>query len=320
MTKLILFIVRVALIIISVIFSKCLFMSWYFSNWNLEFFISNIYDFSSALISVGCIASNLTRNFLDNTPFNIHLKDLWDLIWFSNKNSKSVKLDFFNSTLPLNIINDNGEFSTKPSYIPSDINFSTIEGNSGGSGTSNSSSSFDINSLNKLIEEQKRQILGIQKLIEESSSNTKSEDIKEKMVKISNLYNESQKLRIEFLTNNINLVSKEKSVEIKYKLRSLHDIYSEYRNNFNSLPRNDELKTLKREFDLTNNYTKKGNQVLVEVSKDIQQNIKNNNKDLWGKLNKDVFQKYNTEIENYNKRNKILKNETSKLLDQKKEK
>ena len=295
-------------------------MSWYFSNWNLEFFISNIYDFSSALISVGCIASNLTRNFLDNTPFNIHLKDLWDLIWFSNKNSKSVKLDFFNSTLPLNIINDNGEFSTKPSYIPSDINFSTIEGNSGGSGTSNSSSSFDINSLNKLIEEQKRQILGIQKLIEESSSNTKSEDIKEKMVKISNLYNESQKLRIEFLTNNINLVSKEKSVEIKYKLRSLHDIYSEYRNNFNSLPRNDELKTLKREFDLTNNYTKKGNQVLVEVSKDIQQNIKNNNKDLWGKLNKDVFQKYNTEIENYNKRNKILKNETSKLLDQKKEK
>jgi hypothetical protein len=189
-----------------------------------------------------------------------------------------VKLDFFNSTLPLNV-NDNGEFSTRPSYIPSDINFSTIEGNSGG-GTSSSSTTFDINSLNKLIEEQKRQISGIQKLIEESSSTSKSEDIKEKMVKISNLYNESQKLRIEFLTNNINLVSKEKSVDIKYKLRSLNDIYSEYRNNFNSLPRNDELKTLKKEFDLTNSYTKKGNQVLIEVSKDIQQNIKNNNKDL----------------------------------------
>jgi hypothetical protein len=295
-------------------------MSWYFSNWSLEFFVSNVYDLSSALISVGCIVSNLTRSLLDNTPFNVNLKDIWDLIWFSDaaKNSKSVKLDFFNSTLPLNV-NDNGEFSTRPSYIPSDINFSTIEGNSGG-GTSSSSTTFDINSLNKLIEEQKRQISGIQKLIEESSSTSKSEDIKEKMVKISNLYNESQKLRIEFLTNNINLVSKEKSVDIKYKLRSLNDIYSEYRNNFNSLPRNDELKTLKKEFDLTNSYTKKGNQVLIEVSKDIQQNIKNNNKDLWGKLNKDVFQKYNTEIENYNRRSKALKNETSKLLDQKKEK
>jgi hypothetical protein len=156
-----------------------------------------------------------------------------------------------------------------------------MEGNTGGSGSSNSTT-FDINSLNKLIEEQRRQITGIQKLIEESSlsSNNKSQDIKEKMLKISNLYNESQKLRIEFLTKNIDLVSKEKSVDIKYKLRSLNDIYSEYINKFNSLPKNDELKTLKKEFDLTNNYTKKGNQVLTEVAKDIQDTIKNKDKDL----------------------------------------
>lgn len=108
-TKVCLFLIRVAIIIVGVILAKSFFLAWYNDNYTYQEFYNNIYSLSSAIIAIGSFTGRLLGIILDYTSLNIQVKDLFNeaaSLWFSKTKSISsgkIYSTFFDNKLPLGV-------------------------------------------------------------------------------------------------------------------------------------------------------------------------------------------------------------------------
>ncbi len=347
-----LFGIRIAITIIAVILVKSGFLCWWFNSFTLQDFGNNVFSLSSALIGIGCFTSNLLANLLNHTPFNVNIKELWDILWFSKpySNSKFNPTYFDPFKLPLgDFCGKAAESSTTIKYIPaaqpeliysSSMNSSMDKvigiGNGSGSdkgngnlsngGGSNNGNGVDggssvknyfasqIEAINLIIEERKKLIADLQKF----STNNSQQNINNQMDIMLNLVRKNQDLRVNIIMANKNHLSVPMMMEIDKSFNiELKGIYDEYLNAFLSLNKNDPNSS-KKEFDLNNGYLKKRTSILENLVQKMQREIKNNHPNHYSEWKKEVLKKYQNEIDSSQAEIKKVQKELGILVNSKK--
>jgi hypothetical protein len=307
-------VLRIFIIIVAIILAKSFFLCLYLDNFSIENFFSYIYSLSSGLISIGVFTSNFSGYLLDKTPLNIKFKELWDILWINRDTFSDYKysLEEFGWNHQYNYMEDQSE-EKLPNNIKTPIYLMSMNENNPNStseGSQSRSKEFNLSSIDKLIQDQENRLKEFKKLLEDKPIILNSMSDEEKLSKLQDLFNETQKLRVKILADQNIPVTLEAGKKIQNMLNSLTANYKIYVEEIQTM----EPYTIKKAFDVTNKYTKTNSKVLTSVFEIMRTDLKTNKPKIYDLLNKDIFNKYKNEADLSQSKLNNLKKEISTSL------
>jgi len=177
-------------------------------------------------------------------------------------------------------------------------------------------SEFNLSSIDQLLKDQEKCIKELRGFVSLGGSFTVFMSDEDRLAKLQDLFNETQKLRIRFLSDKNMPVTVETAREVQTMLNELMKNYEKYVDQIYSM---DPI-TLKKTFDITNSYTKTNSKVLKAVFEKMREDIKLHKPEIYEKLNKDVFNKYKAEADaSQNKMNNLKRMISKSISKQQKE-
>lgn len=200
-----------------------------------------------------------------------------------------------------------------------DIHPSTIEAGASSSGSpDNSLNKGSLESLDKLLNEQRKILNSIESELKSLKSSSAEKDVSKRINDIIDLFNRIQALRSDLLAQHTKHVSSSTAIKVHQNINSLGDNYNELQKSLASIGQK-ETKN-KMEFDSYSKYMKQNSLILSNAIKDCRLDIKTNKPGIFEQMNTPEFKKHINNLDSNQKVLKDLKKETFLALNQKKEK
>lgn len=216
-------------------------------------------------------------------------------------------LNFFNYTL-----GPNDELSNNIKYIEPSKKLNYCSSRAGSSSGNSSLSMPNFESINKLLDEQRKLLAGIEKDLKFMKSSEKGAS--ERINNIIDIFNRIQRLRTDLIMKEIKYLSLDTALKLQKSINSLGNNYNELQKGLDAIG-NKEAKN-KLELDEYNKYMNKNNRILNDAIKEAFADIKNNKPELYKEIYNTEFKKHINEIDSRQKELKDLKKETAKLLNE----